>query len=87
VTDAIKTWKHVYDILEQEISLCSDDSTKEEDDTFLAKLRHVAKSELHRVFCQLKLISYINMISWALEHMDIPTGTICSHQKTIINSF
>jgi hypothetical protein len=49
LTDVIKSWKQVYDILEQEISLCSDDSVEEEDESFSAKLRHVAKSELHKV--------------------------------------
>jgi hypothetical protein len=28
-TNTIKSWKQVYDILEQEISLCSNDSTEE----------------------------------------------------------
>jgi hypothetical protein len=30
---------------------------------------------------------YTDMISWALEHVDIPTRTIYSHQKTIVGSF
>jgi hypothetical protein len=30
---------------------------------------------------------YTDMISWALEHVDIPTRTIYSHQKTIVDSF
>jgi hypothetical protein len=47
----------------------------------------VAKSELHKVVAQPKLMSYTNMISWALEHVDIPTRTIYSHQNTIVNSF
>jgi hypothetical protein len=47
----------------------------------------VAKSELHRVVAWLKLMPYTDMISWALEHVDIPTRTIYSHQKTIVGSF
>jgi len=49
LTDTIKSWKQVYDILEHELSLCCDDSTKEEDEKVPAKIRHVTNSELHRV--------------------------------------
>jgi hypothetical protein len=86
LTNVIKSWKQVYEILEQEISLCSNDSAEEGDKTFLAKLRYVAKSELHRVASQPKPIPYTDMISWALEHVDIPMRTICNDQKTIIDS-
>jgi hypothetical protein len=79
LTDATKTWKHVYDILNHEILLCLDNSAKEDNDTFLAKLIHMAKSELHKVVARLKLMTYTDMISWALEHIDIPTRTIVSH--------
>ena len=42
ITDTIKSWKQVYEILEHEILLCPEDSAKEDDETFLAKLRLVA---------------------------------------------
>jgi hypothetical protein len=85
--DVIKPWKQVYEILEQENSLFFDDSSGEEDESFAAKLRQVAKSELQKVATRPKLMLYTDMISWALEHVDISTITIYSHQKTIIGSF
>jgi hypothetical protein len=72
ITDAIKSWKQVYDILEHEILLCPDDSTEEDDETFSAKLRLVAQSELHRIVARPKIMPYNDMISWALDHVDIP---------------
>jgi len=87
LTDDTKTWKHVYEILEHENLLCLDDSVEEYDDTFSAKLGHVAKSELHKFVAQSKLMPYTDMISCALEHVDIPTRSIVSHQKTSFGYF
>jgi hypothetical protein len=49
ITYTIKSWKHVYDILEHEIIKFSDDYSKEDDESFSAKLRLVAQSELHKI--------------------------------------
>jgi hypothetical protein len=54
---------------------------------FTNKLREVAKSELHKVAAWPKLFPYTDMIRWALDHVDILTRTIYSHQKTIFDSF
>jgi hypothetical protein len=87
--NATKSWKQFYDILEYKLSnsLCLDDLVEEDDDTFLAKLRFVVKSELHKVVTRPKLMPYTDMIGWALDHVDIPTRSIFSHQKTFISSF
>ena len=79
--DTTKDWKQVYDIFEHELSnsLYLDDSVEEDNDTFSAKLRHMAKSELHKVVARPKLVPYTDMKCWALEHVDIPTGSIFSH--------
>jgi hypothetical protein len=87
ITDTIKSWKQVYDILEHEILLCPDDSVEEEDESFSAKLRLVAQSELHRIVARPKIIPYNDMISWALEHVDIQTRSIISYQNTSVGSF
>ena len=73
ITNTIKTWKQVYNILEQKILLCPDDSTEEEDESFSTKLRLVAQSELHKVVARPRIMPYNDMISWALDHIDIPT--------------
>jgi hypothetical protein len=87
ITDAIKSWKHVYDILEHEILLYPNDSAEEEDELFLAKLRLVAQSQLHRIIARPKIIPYNEMISWALEHVDIQTRSIINYQNTFVGFF
>jgi hypothetical protein len=49
LTEIIKSWKQVYEILEHEKSLPSDESSEGEDESTTNKLREVAKSELHKV--------------------------------------
>jgi hypothetical protein len=65
LTDIIKSWKQVYEILEQENSLHSDESSGGEDESTTNKLRELAKSELHKVTTQTKVFPYIDMICWA----------------------
>jgi hypothetical protein len=48
-TDTVKTWTQVFKILEREIINCPEDSGDEVDESFTAKLRHVAQSELHKI--------------------------------------
>jgi hypothetical protein len=62
----IKSWKQVYEILKKENSVYSDDLSGGEDESIAKKIIQVAKSKLHKVAAQLKLMSYIDMISWAL---------------------
>ena len=49
ITDTIKSWKQVYDILEHEIINCPDDSDEEDDQSFTDNLRYVVQSELHKI--------------------------------------
>jgi hypothetical protein len=69
--DTIKTWMQVFDVLEHEIINYPDDSIEEDDESYTTKLRHVAPSELHKMVAQPRIIPYNDMISWALEHVDI----------------
>jgi hypothetical protein len=87
LTVVIKSWKQVYEILEKENSLHSDESSREEDESTTNKLRQVANLELHKVITRPKLLPYTYMIHWSLDHVDILTRTIYSHQKTIVGSF
>jgi len=86
VVDAIKTWKRVYDALEHEIINFPNDSDEEDNDSFTTTLRHVAQSELHKIVVWPRIIPY-DMISWALEHVDIQTRSIINHQQVIVGSF
>jgi hypothetical protein len=79
LTNNIKSWTQVYEILEDEKSLPSDESSEGEDASTVNKLKEVAKSELHKVAARPKLFPYTDMICWALDHVDIPTRTIYNH--------
>jgi hypothetical protein len=57
LTDNIKSWKQVYEILEDEKSLPSDESSEGEDESIVNKLKEVAKSELHKVVSKAKIVS------------------------------
>jgi hypothetical protein len=85
--DTVKSWTQVFEVLEQEIINCPEDSAEEEDDTYAAKLRHIAQSELHKIAARPRLMPYNDMISWALEHVDIQTRSIVNHQKVVVGSF
>jgi hypothetical protein len=87
LTGSIKSWAQVYEILEEEKSIISDDGSEEEDVLNINKLKEVTKSELHKVATRPKLFPYTYMIHWALEHVDVPTKTIYIHQRTIVGSF
>jgi hypothetical protein len=77
----------VFKVLEQEIINYPEVSSEEEDDTYVTKLRHIAHSELHKIETWLRLMPYNNMMSLALENINIQTRSIFSHQKIIISSF
>jgi hypothetical protein len=77
----------VFEILEREIINCPEDSAEEENDTYTTKIRHIAQSELHKIAAWPRLTPYNDMISWALEHVDIQTRSIINHQKVIVISF
>jgi hypothetical protein len=51
------------------------------------KLRDIAESELHKVATRPRLMSYNDMISWALERMDVQTRSILDSQGVIVGSF
>jgi hypothetical protein len=80
VVDAIKTWTHVFDVLEHEIINCPNDSVEEDDKSFTAKLRHVAQYELHNIDARPRIIPYNNMISWDLEHVNIQTRSVINQK-------
>jgi hypothetical protein len=60
----------VFYILEREIINCLKDSTEEEGNTYMAKIKHMVQSGLHKVE-RSRLMPYIVKISWALDNFDI----------------
>ena len=61
----------LFEVLEWKIINCPEDSGDEVDESFMAKIRHVAQSELHKIATQHRLMLYNDMISWALENIDV----------------
>jgi hypothetical protein len=78
----------VFEVLEHEIINCPKDFGDQVDDTHEVKLRYIAHSELvHKIASRLRLMLYNDMISWALENIDIKTRSIINHHKVFIGSF
>jgi hypothetical protein len=77
--DSIKSWRQIYEILDYEIKNSPNDSENH--------LRDIAESELHKIAARPRLMAYNDMISWALEKIDIPTRSILNDQAVIIDSF
>jgi hypothetical protein len=77
--DSIKSWRQIYENLDYEIKNSPNDSKNH--------LRDIAESELHKIAARPQLMAYNNMISWALEKIDIPMRSILNDQVVIIGSF
>jgi hypothetical protein len=87
VTDTIKTWMQVFEILEHEIINCLEYSIEEDDDSYATNIRHITQSKLHKIVAWSRIIPYNDVISWALDHVDIQTRSIINHQQVVIGSF
>jgi hypothetical protein len=61
--DSIKLWRQIFETLGYEIKNFLDDSDN--------KLLDIAESELHKVATHPRLMTYNDMISWALERTDM----------------
>jgi hypothetical protein len=77
--DSIKSWRKIFETLDYEIKNFLDDSEN--------KLRNIAESELHKVATHPRLMTYNDMISWALERTDMQTRSILDSQGVVIGSF
>jgi hypothetical protein len=51
------------------------------------KLQDIAESELHKVATRPQLLTYNDMISWALERVDVQTRSILDSRGVVIGSF
>jgi hypothetical protein len=61
--DSIKSWRQIFKTLDYEIK-----NFPHDDDN---KLWDIAESELHKVATRPRLLTYNDMISWALERADV----------------
>jgi hypothetical protein len=77
--DSIKSWRQIFETLDYEIKNFPHDSDN--------KLRDIAESELHKVATCPRLMSYNDMISWALERTDVQMRSILDSQGVVVGSF
>jgi hypothetical protein len=77
--DSIKSWRQIFETLDYETKNFRDDSEK--------KLPDIAGSELHKVATRPRVMTYNDMISWALERTEVQTRSILDSQGVVVNSF
>jgi hypothetical protein len=77
--ESIKSWTQISEFLECELKNAHPDSENH--------YRDIAESELHKIIARPRLVAYNDMISWALEKVDIPTRSILNNQGVIVGSF
>jgi hypothetical protein len=77
--DSIKSWTQISEFLEYELQNAHPDSENH--------CRDIAESELHKIVARLRLVTYNDMINWALEKVNIPTRSILNDEGVIVGSF
>jgi hypothetical protein len=77
--DSIKSWTQISKFLEYELQNAHPDSENH--------CRDIAESELHKIIAHPRLVAYNDMISWALEKVDILTRSILNDQGVVVGSF
>jgi hypothetical protein len=76
---SVKSWTGISEKLEYELKYAATDSENH--------IRDIAESELHKVAAHPRLVSYTDMIGWALDKVDVPTRSILNEQGAVIGSF
>jgi hypothetical protein len=79
VVHKLKSWAAIAEKMEDELSY-TDNGTDNH-------LRDIAEAGLHKVAARPRLVSYTDMIVWALDKVDVPTRSILNEQGAVIGSF
>jgi hypothetical protein len=77
--DSIKSWRQIYENLDCEMKNSPSDSDNH--------LRDIEESKIHKIATCQCLMPYNDMVSWALDKVDILTRSILNDQGAIIGSF
>jgi protoheme ferro-lyase len=77
--DSIKSWTGIFKKLEDELKYVDPNSENH--------LQDIVESELHKVVARPRLVTYTDMICWALNRVDIPTRSILNEQGAVVDSF
>jgi hypothetical protein len=78
VVHKLKSWAAIAEKMEDELSY-TDNGTDNH-------LRDIAEAGLHKVAARPRLVSYTDMIVWALDKVDVPTRSILNEQGVVIGS-
>ena len=70
--NSIKSWAQIFELLEYELKNADPDSENH--------IWGIVESALHKVVARPRLVAYTDMISWALDKVDIPTRSILNEQ-------
>jgi hypothetical protein len=68
VVHSVKSWAAIAEKMEDELSY-ADNGTDNH-------LRDIAETRLHKVTTRLRLVSYTDMVAWALDKVDVRTRSI-----------
>jgi hypothetical protein len=77
--DSIKSWRQIFETLDYEIKNFPHDDRQQ--------TPGYSESELHKVATWPRLLTYNDMISWALERADVQTRSILDSRGVVIGSF
>jgi hypothetical protein len=77
--NSIKSWTQISELLEIELKNSHTD--------FDNHFQDIGESELHKVAAHPQLLAYNDIISWALEKVDILMRSILNNQGVIVSSF
>jgi hypothetical protein len=75
----VKSWAAIAEKMEDELSYSNNGTDNH--------LRDIAETGLHKVAACPRLLSYTDMVSWALDKVDVPTRSILNEQGAVIGSF
>jgi hypothetical protein len=75
----IKSWVTIADKLEGELSYSDEDGEN--------YLRNIASTGLHKAAARPRLVSYTDMVIWALDKVDVPTRSILNERGEVAGSF
>jgi hypothetical protein len=79
VVHSVKSWAAIAEKMEDELKY-ADNGTDNH-------LRDIAETGLHKVAARPRLVSYTDMVAWALDKVDVPTRSILNEQGAVIGSF
>jgi hypothetical protein len=79
VVHSVKSWAAVAEKMEDELKYVDNGADNH--------LRDIAETELHKVAARPRLVSYTDMITWALDKVDVLTRSILNEQGAVIGSF